>query len=530
VLIHVPTWTRRRFLRALGQGTLLSALPGSLLADVGNTVTISILHTTDLHGHILPTTDYAGHPDLGGLARCATQIRAWRQANPNSILLDIGDVYQGTQVSLDNRGTLMIDCLNALDYDGWVVGNHEFDWGIETFSDCVGHSRMPVLSGNALWEGQSPGSANSPFPQLRPYLVKEIAGFRVAIIALTTPALSSWLPPENLRGFEALDPVQTLRKLLREVTELRPDAIVLAGHMGLIRRDDDANQVGALTREFSQLTVVLGGHTHQNHTGEWVNGVLYTQADHFGIYAGKVDLVFDRDTRRLIARSATTVPMDRQITFDPLMLSLSRHELDVADHLLARAVGELTEPFEAIAPPGQASDQERLIGSGIVAALRGQGVEVDAVMHGLFETKPPLLAGMKTIADIWTILPYENQIVTIDLSYNDLRALADELANPLETRDARALMGLRDVSMRDGGATKISAITAADGSPLPVKPSYRIAVNSYDSQSGGGRFPLLGQLVANPANHRVLYPAQVRDALIEFFVTQKKINRASLLV
>jgi 2',3'-cyclic-nucleotide 2'-phosphodiesterase (5'-nucleotidase family) len=530
VLIHVPTWTRRRFLRALGQGALLTALPSPLLADVADTVTISILHTTDLHGHILPTSDYAGRTDLGGLARCATQIRAWRQANPNSILLDVGDVYQGTQVSLDNRGALMIDCLNALGYDGWVVGNHEFDWGMNVLANSVQHSRMPVLSGNALWDGKVPGVAASSSPSLRPYLVKEVVGFRVAIIGLTTPALSSWLPPENLRGFEALDPVQSLRRLISEVAGLHPDAIVLAGHMGLIRRDDEANQIGALTREFPQLTAVLGGHTHQNHAGEWVNGVLYTQADHFGIYAGKVDLVFERGTRRLLARTATTVLMDHQIAFDPVVLSLSRHELDVADRLLAREVGELTEPFAAVAPLGKTSDQERLIGSGIAAALRAQGVEIDAVMHGLFETKQTLLPGTKTVADLWTILPYENQIVTVDLSHADLLALAAELANARNGRDARALMGLRMVVVRDSGLVTISALTAADGSPLPAKSAYRLAINSYDSQSGGGRFPLLGQLVANPANRRRLYPTQIRDALIDFFVSRKKVGKASLLV
>ena len=530
MLIHAPTWTRRRFLRALGQGALLSALPAPLLADVGNAVTISILHTTDLHGRILPTTDYAGHPDLGGLARCATQIRAWRQTNPNSILLDIGDVYQGTQVSLDNRGSLMISCLNALGYDGWVVGNHEFDWGMNVLASCIQHSAMPVLSGNARWDGQALDAAPSSQKSLRPYLVKEVAGFRVAIIGLTTPALSSWLPPENLRGFEALDPVQSLRRLIGEVAALKPDAIVLAGHMGLIRRDDEANQIGALTREFPQLTAVLGGHTHQNHSSEWINGVLYTQADHYGIYAGKLDLVFDRTARKLLARNATTILMDHQVAFDPLVLSLSRHELDVADQLLARRVGELTETFAAIAPPGQASDQERLIGSGIAAALRKQGVEIDAVMHGLFEAKQTLTPGPKTVADIWTILPYENQIVTVDLAYADLLALATELANPPEARDARSLMGLHAITTRENGAVKISAIAAADGSPMPAKSSYRVALNSYDSQSGGGRFPLLGQLVANPANRRVLYPTQIRDALIDFFVTRGKISKAALLV
>ncbi len=84
----------------LGQGALLGALPTQVWAGDSSAVTISILHTTDLHGHILPTSDYNDNPDLGGLARCASQIREWQRANANSILLDIGDVYQGTEVGL----------------------------------------------------------------------------------------------------------------------------------------------------------------------------------------------------------------------------------------------------------------------------------------------------------------------------------------------------------------------------------------------------------------------------------------------
>jgi 2',3'-cyclic-nucleotide 2'-phosphodiesterase/3'-nucleotidase len=187
----------------LGQGSLLVALPGSLWADEADAVTISILHTTDLHGHILPTVDYNDHPDLGGLARCATQIRQWRRANPNSVLLDIGDVYQGTELGLRTRGATMIRCLNALAYDAWVVGNHEFDWGLEAFADCVGLSAMPVLAGNAMVAGKPVGTLGEsagPLARLRPWLLKEVAGFRLAIISLTTPALATWLPPEKWRG------------------------------------------------------------------------------------------------------------------------------------------------------------------------------------------------------------------------------------------------------------------------------------------------------------------------------------------
>jgi 2',3'-cyclic-nucleotide 2'-phosphodiesterase (5'-nucleotidase family) len=514
VNIHTPAFNRRRFLQTFGQGALLATLPGSLWADDPDAVTISILHTTDLHGHIMPTVDYSDHPDLGGLARCATQIRQWQRDNPNSILLDIGDVYQGTEVSLRTGGATMIHCLNALNYDAWVVGNHEFDWGAQALIDSVGLSSMPVLSGNAMFEGKPAGALGDsagPLAKLQPYLIKEVAGIRVATIGLTTPALTTWLPPEDLRGFEMLDPVETLRGLLREVSAQKPDAILLAGHMGLTRRDDYANRVGILTREFPQLVAFLGGHTHQNHSSEVVNNILYTQADHFGIYVGKVDLTFDRNSRRLLQRTAVTVQMDKQIAFDPLVLALTQAEVDAADQILAHPMGELTERFDAVPNAGAASDVERLIGSAMVGALRAKGVEVDFIVHGLFD-KHPLLPGSKTVADAWTLLPYENQIVTMEVSHDDLLAIDRELTSG---RDFPHLMTV-------GGS-------GANSTP-PAKATYRVALNSYDSQSGGQRFPTMAKLVADPANHRTLHAIQIRNALIDYFATCQKVSKASLLV
>ncbi len=528
VNIHVPAFSRRRFLRALGQGTLLAALPTPLWANDVDTITISILHTTDLHGHILPTVDYNNSPDLGGFARCATQIRQWRAANPNSFYVDIGDVYQGTQVGLSTRGTVMIRCLNALACEAWVIGNHEFDWGLDVLAQSVQLSAMPVLSGNAMIGGKPVGRLNDtagPLTRLRPYLIKEIAGFRIAILSLTTPALATWLPPENLRDFEALDPVEALRRLLNEVNFLKPDAVLVAGHMGLTRRDDYANRVGALTRECPQLTAYIGGHTHQNHSSEILNNVLYTQADHYGIYAGKVDLTFDRNTRRLIRREAATVCMDHQIALDPLILSLAHNDLAAADQVLAQPIGKLVEPFSVVTQPGHPSDIERLIASAIRASLFKQGVQIDAVIHGLFDVTRSLAPGIKTVADAWTILPYENEIVTLELARDDLLALVQDFGSG---REARSLIGLGVVASGQGTQFKITDICAADGSPLPPNATYRIALNSYDSQSAGQRFPVIARLAAQPSNHRVLHPIQIRAALIDFFLTHQTITHALL--
>src|ERR1041384_3790101 len=173
MLLQDKVWGRRDFLKLVGQAGLVSAVPtlASAAATLNpDTVCISILHTTDLHGHILPTVDYAGNRDRGGLARCSTQIRLWREENPNSILVDIGDVYQGTDVSLRNKGALMIDLFNHLNYDAWVVGNHEFDWGIEPFHDALQKSAMPVLGANMVMGEKLAGEFSDgkhPFAKIR---------------------------------------------------------------------------------------------------------------------------------------------------------------------------------------------------------------------------------------------------------------------------------------------------------------------------------------------------------------------------
>src|SRR6266403_4864562 len=161
--------SRRAFLKTISQAGLLCATPSFARAvETLNpeTVTISILHTTDLHGHILPTSDYAGNADLGGLARCVTQIKRWRRQNRNSILIDAGDVYQGTDVSLRTNGALMIDLFNHLKFDAWIVGNHEFDWGAETFANAVAKSEMPVLAANMGRKASE--IAAKPFTKIQP--------------------------------------------------------------------------------------------------------------------------------------------------------------------------------------------------------------------------------------------------------------------------------------------------------------------------------------------------------------------------
>src|SRR5947207_6824499 len=315
-------WTRRDFLRLAGQAGFLSAFPtlaSAAAALESDTVCISILHTTDLHGHILPTADYNGTPDYGGLARCAAQTRRWRRQNSNSILIDVGDVYQGTDVSLRNKGELMIDLFNHLKYDAWIVGNHEFDWGVEPFMKALTKSKMPVLATNMSMEGKASGEildSENPFAKVRPYILKEIDGIKIAIIGVTTPGVPFWFRPEFIRGFDFEYSVEPVRRAITKAKSDGAEAIVLGGHMGLKPRsggDDFANTVVALTAEFPKAAAFIAGHTHQTIPSRLTNGVLLTQADHFGIHVGRLDLTFDRASKKLLRRESRCERMNKRV-------------------------------------------------------------------------------------------------------------------------------------------------------------------------------------------------------------------------
>src|SRR5437867_7597998 len=524
-------WTRRDFLRLAGQAGFLSAFPtlaSAAAALESDTVCISILHTTDLHGHILPTADYNGTPDYGGLARCAAQTRRWRRQNSNSILIDVGDVYQGTDVSLRNKGELMIDLFNQLRYDAWIVGNHEFDWGIETFLNALQRSAMPVLAANTVLNGKPAGASSEsehPFAKIQPLIIKEIAGIKLAVIGVTTPGMPFWLGPEFTRGIEFQNPVEPVRRTMARAKDGGADAIVLSGHMGLKMRtggDDFANTVMALTSEFPETAVFIAGHTHQDIPSRLINGMLFTQADHFGIHVGRVDLLFDRNSRKLLHREAFCELMDNRFRLDHVVISRAKSELAESDAALSSPVGELAETLRSRSRPGVPSDVERLIGAAITEALLERTAPVDGVMHGAFDDKATFAAGPKTLNDIWNLLPYENYIVTGQLCAEEIKAVMEEV---FASHEKRNLLGFEVKTQGRGDQIRIVSMTLANGRPVDRGHKYAIAFNSFDSRSGGHHFMKLRALLERPEANYILHPVQTRDALIDYFCRHKVVHR-----
>ncbi len=520
-------FSRRHFLKLAGGAGLLSLFPYWLRGAVRDFDTVSILHTTDLHGNIVPTATYDGVQDVGGLARCATRIRQWRAQNPHSLTLDMGDLYQGTNLGYRTEGQVMIECLNHLDFDGWVVGNHEFDWGLEAFEQAVQSSAMPVLSANSAIGGvpaRHLPRKDHRFSNLHPSLIREVGGYKIALIGLTTPNMHNWFLPELLGDYDPLDPAEAAREALDQILPEKPDAILALTHMGIRRwssEDDAANRLQAVMRACPEIDAIIGGHTHQNLVNERVGGAVYTQANYFGIHVGRLDLVFDQNSRRLVHLQPMTSYMDASVDPDPEVIALTADRVEAAKAEMDLPIGHLKVDLSISSAPGRPSELEKLIGAAILEGLRRRDRSIDGVIHGLLFQDDAHPAGPKTVRDMWSIIPFENFTVLADLSREELFEVTREVS---AIRNHRSLMGLSAEVDGRGESLKVQAIRDGKGRKIDNQRRYTIAFNSYDAAGGGARFPILREILRQPETNRRLLQYQTRALLVEFFQERDEVG------
>jgi 2',3'-cyclic-nucleotide 2'-phosphodiesterase (5'-nucleotidase family) len=506
--------SRRRFLA--GASAWLGATAAGMRharAAEENFRTISIFHTTDLHGHIVPGRSYEGTDDLGGLARCATCIRQWRRESPHSLLVDIGDVYQGTAESLLSNGAMMTGMFNRLGYDAWTLGNHDFDWGREVVEKNLALSRSPVLTGNIRVDGKPAGELAGVWKNVRPWTIREIGGFRIALVGLITPGLPYWLAPETLGGVTVEHPLEALRRSVAEARADKADAVVVLGHMGWRQKDDFANPLREILRQVPGVDVFLAGHTHQDQPSWKIGKVLCSQAGYHGIHCGRVDLTFDLASRKLIGRDAFTELMDGRYALDAAVMDAAAPELRHAAAQRARKLGTVTAPIPA---GGAGNPLARLFCECFAAALQANGTPVDGVFHGTFGTGT-LAAGEITVGDCWRLIPYENLLVTARLTARDLIELVRE-----ERRIGKSDRILWPFEIR----------LHRDGQPLVFKhrgqavaedAEFTIAFNSYDAQSGGRSMMFLREMLERPAARRKPTGIDTRGALIDGILKRGRI-------
>ena len=292
--------TRRTFLAtSAALGATAIAFPRDLLKPSAADTVITILHTNDTHSQIdpLPPNDkYAGK---GGVARRATLVKRVRKENPNTLLIDAGDVLQGTPYFNFYKGEVEYKAMSAIGYDAGTLGNHEFDNGVEALAAALKFANFDIVSANYDVKGTALEG------RVKPYVVKTVAGIRVGLFGLgISPA--ALITPANFKGITYIEPVIAAGDVVKKLRqEERCGLVVCMSHLGYY--EDGKRGDSFVASQVDGIDFIASGHTHtfmeQPVTQAQPCGAktLIFQVGKSGIYVGRVDFTFR--TGKMVAAS-----------------------------------------------------------------------------------------------------------------------------------------------------------------------------------------------------------------------------------
>jgi 5'-nucleotidase len=295
---------RRRFLQSslitgaalAAPSTLLSpkfwsALAEPLLEVAADETLITILHTNDTHSQIDPVSEsdktWAGK---GGVARRATLVKRIRKENPHTLMVDAGDVFQGTPYFNFYKGEVEYKSMSLIGYDVVTLGNHDFDNGVNALAAAMKFANFDFVSTNYDVRGTALEA------RVKPYAVRMLAGVRVGLFGLGISP-DNLITPQNFQGVKYLDPVQMTRGVVRLLRQLEKCQLVVGmSHLGYYPNPRN-NEIGdtQVAAQVSGIDFIASGHTHtfmekpvlqQNPEGK---DTIIFQVGKSGIYVGRVD-------------------------------------------------------------------------------------------------------------------------------------------------------------------------------------------------------------------------------------------------
>ncbi len=270
-------------------GASLVAFPRDAFS-VADTV-ITILHTNDTHSQIDPLPDNDRNAGKGGVARRATVVKRIRKENPNTLLVDAGDVLQGTPYFNFYKGEVEYKAMSAIGYDAGTLGNHEFDNGVEALAAALKFAKFDIVSANYDVRGTVLES------KVKRYVVKTLGGIRIGLFGLGVhPA--ALITPENFKGVTYIDPVVAAREVVKKLREEERCALVVCmSHLGYVETGEERGD-SFVASQVDGIDFIASGHTHtfmeKPVTKKQPCGAntLIFQVGKSGIYVGRVDFTF----------------------------------------------------------------------------------------------------------------------------------------------------------------------------------------------------------------------------------------------
>ncbi|HWB96262.1 MAG TPA: bifunctional UDP-sugar hydrolase/5'-nucleotidase [Bryobacteraceae bacterium] len=360
---------------------LLACLLSGLFAAQAAVRSLTILHVNDLHARLLPDPDHRG-----GFAYLVSAIRQEEKGCRSCLLLNAGDLVQGTPVSTIFQGLPVYEIGNLFHFDVSTLGNHEFDYGWEMVPKFLAKARFPVVSANLT-------DASGRLIAGRPYLFRKVNGIRVAVIGLVMEDLARLTTPDKMGPWRAQPVIETLRKYVAEVRE-QSDLIVALAHVN----DREAEQI---LHQVPEVAVVVSGH---NHTGlkaaQEIERRVNVRVDGYGRELGRLDLRVNVGERRLESWIWKRIPVNTS-AFAPaadMAAQVAHWEAQVSQ----RVDVPIGESRREIAGPELRSMLEQAMAAEV-------GADFGFLNAGGVRDKIP--QGRLLARHIWNLMPFDDRVM-----------------------------------------------------------------------------------------------------------------------
>ena len=283
---------RRNFIQniVLGTGTLLVSPSLFSQENLKRKKRLVILHTNDTHSTIEPfPSKHSKFPNMGGVSKRHTILQKIRSEEEHVLLLDAGDIFQGTPYFNTFNGELEMKLMSLLEYDAATMGNHDFDIGLEGFLNAQQFANFPFLCANYDF------SETILSGKTKAYHIFHKAGIKIGVFGIGI-ALKGLVPMDKYGNTRYLDPISTANKIASELKSKSCDLVICLSHLGFEYENKNINSDRKLAAETQNIDIILGGHTHTFFDKPLVlknsknKDILVNQVGWGGVYLGRIDI------------------------------------------------------------------------------------------------------------------------------------------------------------------------------------------------------------------------------------------------
>ena len=440
-------------------------MPGMSFAEESGIITI--IHTNDVHAR---AKEEDGR--VIGLAKLGAYVENLKAENPNVLVLDAGDMFQGLPFANIENGKSMIQPVNAVGYDAMTAGNHEFDFGEENLFEIKEAINFPMLGANVIKDGKVVLESN---------IIKEVAGVKVGIFGITTPETAYKTHPDNVKGYEFGDIVKTSKEQVEKLKEEGADVIIALVHLGLYEGDYTSDLIA---KGVEGIDLIIDGHSHTKlENGLEESGTLIVSTGEYLGAVGKVELKLEDNkvverTAALLGVSDFAEVAPKQDVVDAIT-AVDEAQKPILDEVVGKTAVDLVGERE-IARKGETNLGQLATN----AMLELTKADIAITNGGGIRTSIP--AGDITVGQMVSVFPFGNTIMVKDIKGSDVvAALEHGVSNYPELLGGFPhVAGITFTLNADKPAGSRISDVKVGGEDLVLDKMYSLATNDFMAAGG----------------------------------------------